>query len=159
VNAAGPCPASEEARAERAQEGRLRRAWLIERRAVVHDDRFGASRHPIRPAPRGCDVISSRGSATTDPQANRVECAAGAARDGFLGRDGRTTLTTFELGIDDGTAKRVLPEVERGLSRFDASGLRVYVVGQSAAFAARPASGAAALTRVELILFPLVVVM
>ena len=41
-------------------------------------------------------------------------------RDEFLGRDARTTLlTTLELGIDDGTAKRVLPEVEPELSAFN----------------------------------------
>ena len=78
-------------------------------------------------------------------------------RDEFLGRDARTTLTTLELGIDDGTAKRVLPEVERELSRFNAEGLRVYLVGQAAAFGAVNEVGAAALTRVELILLPLVV--
>ena len=78
-------------------------------------------------------------------------------RDELLGRDARTTLTTLELGIDDGTAKRVLPEVVRGLSRFNAQGLRVYLVGQAAAFAATNEVGAAALTRVELILLPLVV--
>jgi putative drug exporter of the RND superfamily len=78
-------------------------------------------------------------------------------RDEFLGRDGRTTLTTLELGIDDGTAKRVLPEVERELSAFNAEGLRVYLVGQAAAFAATSEVGAESLTRVELILLPLVV--
>ena len=75
----------------------------------------------------------------------------------MLGRDARTTLTTLELGIDDGTAKRVLPEVERELSAFNAEGLRVYLVGQAAAFAATNEVGAESLTRVELILLPLVV--
>ena len=75
----------------------------------------------------------------------------------MLGRDGRTTLTTLELGIDDGAAKRVLPEVSGELSRFNAEGLRVYLVGQAAAFAATNDVGATALARVELILLPLVV--
>ena len=70
-------------------------------------------------------------------------------RDEFLGRDRRTTLTTLELGIDDGTAKRVLPEVERELSAFDAEGLRVYLVGQAAAFAATNEVGAESRSRVS----------
>lgn len=75
----------------------------------------------------------------------------------MLGRDGRTTLTTIQLGIDDGTAKRVLPEVIKGLSRFEQQGLRVYLVGQAAAFAATNEVGASALARVEVMLLPLVV--
>lgn len=151
-------PGSEEARAERAQEagfvGRGSSSVVL----VVHDDRFSA------PSPEfGQRVEGVTQQFTADPRLQIRSQSGWSAqpapqRDGFLGRDGRTTLTTFELGIDDGTAKRVLPEVERGLARFDATGLRVYVVGQSAAFAATSEVGAAALTRVELILFPLVVV-
>ncbi|ORW96738.1 hypothetical protein AWB92_07335 [Mycobacterium sp. IEC1808] len=47
--------------------------------------------------------------------------------------------------------------VEAELPRFDAEGLRVHLVGQAAAFGAVDKLGATALTRVELILFPLVV--
>ena len=69
----------------------------------------------------------------------------------------RTTLTTLELGIDDGTAKRVLPEVERGLSRFNAEGLRVYLVGQAAAVRRHQRGRRGRSHAVELILLPLVV--
>ena len=122
-------PGSEEARAERAQEagfvGRGSSSVVL----VVHDDRFSA------PSPEfGQRVEGVIQQITADPRL-QIRSQSGWSsqpapqRDGFLGRDGRTTLTTFELGIDDGTAKRVLPEVERGLSRFDAAGLRVYPVG------------------------------
>ena len=82
---------------------------------------------------------------------------ASPQRDEFLGRDARTTLTTLELGIDDGTAKRVLPEVERGLSRLQRSRVAGLSGGPGGRFGATNEVGAAALTRVELILFPLVV--
>jgi RND superfamily putative drug exporter len=150
-------PGSEEARAGRAQEagfvGRGSSSVIL----VVHDDRFSAPSTEFQQRLAG--VIQQ---VAGDPRLQiRSQTGwnslASPQRDGFLGRDARTTLTTLELGIDDGTAKRVLPEVERGFSHFNAAGLRVYLVGQSAAFAATTTVGAAALARVELILFPLVV--
>ncbi len=153
---------SEEARAERAQDaGFFGRGSSIVT-VVVRDDRFVASAggqqtefdqrvagvaQRIAADPR----LQVRGQVgwTTTPSPQRDE---------FLGRDGRTTLTTFELGIDDGTAKRVLPEVDHELHAFDADGLHVYLVGQAAAFAATNEVGAASLLSVELILLPLVVV-
>ena len=62
-------------------------------------------------------------------------------------------MTTLELGVDDGMAKRVLPEIERDLNLFEADGLRVHLVGQAAAFGAVNEVGAAGLTRAEMILF------
>jgi RND superfamily putative drug exporter len=150
-------PGSEEARAERAQEAGFVGRGSSSVTLLVHDDRFSA------PSPEfGQRVAGVIQQITADPRLQiRSQTGwnppASPQRDGFLGRDARTTLTTLELGIDDGTAKRVLPEIERGFSRFGAAGLRVYLVGQSAAFAATSEVGAAALTRVELILFPLVV--
>src|SRR6516165_4306000 len=129
-------PGSEEARAERAQEagfvGRGSSTVVL----LVHDDRFSAPSTEF--AQRVAGVIQQ---ITADPRLQiRSQTGwtslASPQRDAFLGRDGRTTLTTLELGIDDGTAKRVLPDVERELSAFDAQGLRVYLVGQAAAFAA-----------------------
>lgn len=150
-------PGSAEARAERVQEagfiGRGSSSVVL----LVRDDRFSAPSTEF--TQRVAGVIQQ---ITADPRLH-IRSQTGWSpvpapqQDGFLGRDARTTLTTLELGIDDGTAKRVLPEVERGFSRFNAAGLRVYLVGQSAAFAATSEVGATALTRVELILFPLVV--
>ena len=150
-------PGSEEARAERAQEAGFVGRGSSSVMLLVHDDRFSAPSTEFDQRVAG--VIQQ---ITADPRL-QIRSQTGWSplpapqRDEFLGRDARTTLTTLELGIDDGTAKRVLPEVEREFSRFDAAGLRVYLVGQSAAFAATNEVGAAALTRVELILFPLVV--
>jgi RND superfamily putative drug exporter len=150
-------PGSQEARAEQAQD-----AGFVGRGSscvtlLIHDDRFSA---PSAEFDRRVADVTERISA--DPRL-QVRSQMGWAslpspqRDELLGRDARTTLTTLQLGIDDGTAKRVLPEVVRGLSRFNAEGLRVYLVGQAAAFAATSEVGAAALTRVELIVLPLVV--
>lgn len=47
--------------------------------------------------------------------------------------------------------------MERELSAFEADGMRVYLVGQAAAFAATDEVGSASLARVELILLPLIV--
>jgi RND superfamily putative drug exporter len=150
-------PGSEEARAERAQDAGFVGRGSSSVTLTIHDDRFSA---PSTEFDQRVADVTQRIAA--DPRL-QVRGQAGwtslpsPQRDEFLGRDARTTLTTLELGIDDGTAKRVLPEVERELSAFDAEGLRVYLVGQAAAFAATNEVGAAALTRVELILLPLVV--
>jgi RND superfamily putative drug exporter len=151
-------PGSQEARAEQAQNAGFVGRGSSTVTLLIHDDRFrvpstefdkrvaDATQH-IAADPR-LQVRSQTGWSSLPPP----------QRDELLGRDGRTTLTTLERGIDDGTAKRVLPEVDRELSAFNAEGLRVYLVGQAAAFAATNEVGAAALTRVELILLPLVVV-
>src|SRR6476661_2325096 len=150
-------PGSEEARAERAQDAGFVGRGSSSVTLTIHDDRFSAPSPEFDQRVEG--VIQQ---ITADPRL-QIRSRAGWSslraqqRDEFLGRDARTTLTTLELGIDDGTAKRVLPEVERGFSRFDAAGLRVYLVGQAAAFAATTEVGTAALTRVEMILLPLVV--
>jgi RND superfamily putative drug exporter len=150
-------PGSEEASAERAQDAGFVGRGSSSVTLAVHDDRFSA---PSTEFDRRVAGVTQR--IATDPRL-QVRGQVGwtslpaPQRDEFLGGDGRTTLTTLELGIDDGTAKRVLPDVERELSTFDADGLRVYLVGQAAAFAATNEVGSASLTRVELILLPLVV--
>jgi putative drug exporter of the RND superfamily len=150
-------PGSEEARAEQAQDAGFVGRGSSSVTLAVHDDRFSA---PSAEFDQRVADVTERIAA--DPRL-QVRGQVGwtslpsPQRDEFLGRDARTTLTTLELGIDDGTAKRVLPEVERELSAFDAEGLRVYLVGQAAAFAATNEVGSAALTRVELLLLPLVV--
>jgi RND superfamily putative drug exporter len=150
-------PGSEEARAERAQDAGFVGRGSSSVTLAIHDDRFSA---PSTEFDQRVADVTQRIAA--DPRL-QVRGQVGWAslpspqRDEFLGRDARTALTTLELGIDDGTAKRVLPEIERELSAFDADRLRVYLVGQAAAFAATNEVGAAALTRVELILLPLVV--
>jgi putative drug exporter of the RND superfamily len=150
-------PGSQEARAEQAQDAGFVGRGSSSVTLLIHDDRFSA---PSAEFDRRVADVTEQISA--DPRL-QVRSQMGWAslpppqRHELLGRDARTTLTTLQLGIDDGTAKRVLPEVVRGLSRFNAQGLRVYLVGQAAAFAATSEVGAAALTRVELILLPLVV--
>jgi RND superfamily putative drug exporter len=150
-------PGSEEARAERAQDAGFVGRGSASVTVVVHDDRFSAQSNEFDQ--RVADVIQR---IAADPRL-RVRGQVGwtslpsPQRDEFLGRDRQTTLTTLELGIDDGTAKRILPAVDRELHAFHAEGLRVYLVGQAAAFAATNDVGSASLVQVELILLPLVV--
>jgi putative drug exporter of the RND superfamily len=150
-------PGSEEVRAERAQDAGFLGRGSSSVALLIHDDRFSA---PSTEFDQRVADVTQRISA--DPRL-QVRSQTGWSslpapqRDELLGRDARTTLTTVELGIDDGTAKRVLPEVEAELSSFNAEGLRVYLVGQAPAFAATNEVGTAALTRVEVILLPLVV--
>jgi RND superfamily putative drug exporter len=150
-------PGSEEARAEQAQDAGFVGRGSSSVTLAIRDDRFSA---PSTDFDQRVAGVTQRIAA--DPRL-QVRGQVGWTslpsphRDEFLGRDGRTALTTLELGIDDGTAKRVLPEIERELAAFDAEGLHVYLVGQAAAFAATNEVGSASLTRVELILLPLVV--
>lgn len=151
-------PGSEEARAEHAQDAGFVGRGSSSVTLVVHDDRFSA---PSPEFDRRAAGVAQRIAA--DPRlqvSDQVGWTSSPSpqRDEFLGRDSRTTLTTFELGITDGTAKRVLPEVERELADFESEGLSVYLVGQAAAFAATNEVGDESLTRVEIVLLPLVVV-
>jgi RND superfamily putative drug exporter len=150
-------PGSEEARAERAQDAGFIGRGSSSVALLVHDDRFSAPSAEFEDRLAG--VIRQ---VTADPRLQirsqpDPRSLTGTQRDQLLGRDARTTLTTLELGIDDGTAKRILPEVERGLSVFNAAGLRVHLVGQAASVGAINEVGAAALSRIEMILVPLVV--
>ena len=151
-------PGSQEARAERAQDAGFSGRGSSNVMLLVHDNWFSA---PSTEFDRRVADVTEQ--ITADPRL-QIRSHTGWSslpsprRDELLGRDARTTLTTLELGIDGGVAKRVLPEVEAELSRFNAEGLRVYLVGQAAAFGATDKIGAVALTRVEVILLPLVVV-
>ncbi len=150
-------PGSEEARAEQAQDAGFFGRGSSSITLLIHDDRFSAPSAEFDQR-----VADATQQVASDPRL-QVSSRTGWSslpspqRDQMLGRDGRTTLTTLELGIDDGAAKRVLPEVMRGLSRFKAEGLQVYLVGQAPAFAATNDVSATALARIELILLPLVV--
>ncbi len=149
-------PGTEEARAERAQDAGFVGRGSSSVMLLVHDDRFSAPTPEFEQ--RVADVVRQ---VTADPRLQTRSqtgwsSLASPQRDEFLGRDSRTTLTTLEVGIDDGRAKRVVPEMQRGLSTYNASGLHVYLVGQAASVGAINEISAGALSRVEVILFPLV---
>lgn len=150
-------PGSEEARAEQAQDAGFVGRGSSSITLLIHDDRFSAPSTEFDQ--RVADVVQQVASDPRLEVSSRTGWSSlpSPQRDEMLGRDGRTTLTTLELGIDDGTAKRILPEVMQGLPRFNAEGLQVYLVGQAAAFAATSDVSATALARVELILLPLLV--
>jgi putative drug exporter of the RND superfamily len=150
-------PGSEEAQAERAQDAGFVGRGSSSVALLVHDDRFSAPSTEFDERVAG--VVQQ---VSADPRLQirsqpEWHSLTGPQRDEFLGRDARTMLIPLELGIDDGTAKRILPEVERALSAFNAAGLRVHLVGQAASVGAINEVGAAALSRIEMILLPLVV--
>ena len=150
-------PGSEEARAERAQDAGFNGRGSSSVALLVHDDRFSAPSAEFEERVAGViqQIVADPRLQIRNQPGNLW--LTGPRRDESVGRDARTTLTTLELGIDDGTAKRVVPEVERGLSVFNAAGLRVHLVGQAASVGAINEVGAAALSRIEMILLPLVV--
>ncbi|BBX69476.1 membrane protein [Mycolicibacterium psychrotolerans] len=150
-------PGSEEAQAEGAQDAGFVGRGSSSVMLLIRDERFSA---PSAAFDRRVASVVERVSA--DPRLQTRGEVGWASlpspqRREFLGADARTALTTLQLGLDDGTAKRVLPQVERELSAFEADGMRVYLVGQAAAFAATDEVGSASLARVELILLPLIV--
>ena len=150
-------PGSEEARAERAQDAGFVGRGSSSLTVAIRDDRFGAPSGEFDQRIAGVTERIAADARLHVRGQTGWSSLPSPQRDEYLGRDGHTTLTTFELGVDDGTAKRILPEVEREVSAFQSDGLHVHLVGQAAAFAATNEVGSAALTRIELVLLPLVV--
>ena len=140
-------PGSEEARAERAQDAGFVGRGSSSVMLLVHDDRFSAPSTEFDQRVAGVTQ-----QITADPRL-QIRSQTGWSslpspqRDEFLGRDARTTLTTLELGIDDGTAKRVLPEVERGLSRLQCGRVAGLPGGPSGRIRAPPTRLARPLSR------------
>ena len=105
-------PGSQEARAEQAQNAGFVGRGSSSVMLLVHDDWFSA---PSTEFDRRVADVTEQ--ITADPRL-QIRGHTGWSslpspqRDELLGRDARTTLTTLELGIDGGAAKRVLPEVE-----------------------------------------------
>jgi putative drug exporter of the RND superfamily len=81
------------------------------------------------------------------------------ANSGFLGADRRTAIEFVGLRLDDGTARRVLPEVQAELTkRYEPTGLRVSLVSQASLFGEVNALSEQGLAVAELITFPLILV-
>jgi putative drug exporter of the RND superfamily len=95
------------------------------------------------------DVRSSVGYSTV----------TGDARAQFLGDDGRTAVDVLGLSLDDGTARRVLPGVQSGLTRaFGSEGLDVSLVGTSSFWGEVNHMSEQGLLRAEMFTLPLIVV-
>ncbi|MCQ0023876.1 MMPL family transporter [Streptomyces somaliensis DSM 40738] len=79
------------------------------------------------------------------------------ARAAFTGKDGNTALVRLGSGLDDGTARRVLPDIQEGLSdAYERQGLRVSLVSQAALWGEVNHLSERGLVRAELITLPLI---
>ncbi|WP_438297475.1 MMPL family transporter [Streptomyces sp. HUAS TT7] len=77
----------------------------------------------------------------------------------FLGKDGRTAVTLVGLKLDDGTARRVLPDVQEEIDRHWApDGLRVSLVSAGTLWGEINTLSQSGLQQAELITFPLLLV-
>ncbi|MFC5724229.1 MMPL family transporter [Streptomyces gamaensis] len=82
-----------------------------------------------------------------------------AHRGPFLGKDGRTAVTLVGLKLDDGTARRVLPGVQKDIDRrWAPEGLRVSLVSAATLFGEINELSREGLTKAELVTFPLLLV-
>ncbi|GAB1646558.1 MMPL family transporter [Krasilnikovia sp. MM14-A1259] len=82
---------------------------------------------------------------------------SGPARARFVGADHRTAITQVGLRLDDGTARRILPEVQRDLTaRHTRDGLRVALVSSGSFWGAVNQLSADGLRIAELVTFPLI---
>jgi putative drug exporter of the RND superfamily len=83
----------------------------------------------------------------------------GPDRGRFVGRDQRTAITLVGLRVDDGTARRVLPDVQSELvDRFESQDLRVSLVSAGSLFGEINKLSQTSLSKAELIAFPLILV-
>ncbi|MFF3399034.1 MMPL family transporter [Streptomyces sp. NPDC002659] len=79
------------------------------------------------------------------------------ARGAFLGKDGHTALVRLGSRLDDGTARRVLPQIQQELSdTYEHQGLRVSLVSQAALWGEVNHLSERGLVRAELITLPLI---
>jgi putative drug exporter of the RND superfamily len=80
-----------------------------------------------------------------------------ANRGRFVGRDGRTAITLVALRLDDGAARRVLPDVQDAVAEhYRAQGLRVALVSAGSFWGEINEISQDGLARAELITFPLI---
>ncbi|NEA52928.1 MMPL family transporter [Streptomyces sp. SID13666] len=82
---------------------------------------------------------------------------SGHSRQEFVGKDRRTAVTMVGLALDDGTARRVLPDVQQEIDhRYAPQGLRVSMVSAGTFWGEINKLSAEGLQKAELITFPLV---
>lgn len=82
---------------------------------------------------------------------------SGDLRDRFIGKDGRTAIDVLGLDLDDGTARRILPEIQSQLSsRHADDGLDVSLVGTASYWGEVNHLSEKGLVHAELLTLPLV---
>ncbi|KAK1178731.1 MMPL family transporter [Streptomyces sp. NBS 14/10] len=81
----------------------------------------------------------------------------GAPKNAFVGRDGHTAIEMFGLDVDDGTARRILPDIQREFDkRYEARGLTVGMVGTAPFFGEINVLSEEGLVKAEIIVMPLI---
>ncbi|MFK4184293.1 MMPL family transporter [Streptomyces sparsogenes] len=124
---------------------------------VIHDERFAA----------GTDRFDRRvRQAVADIEDDgRLKAAShygwstfrGATENRFVGRDGHTAIEMFGLDVDDGTARRILPDIQREFdARYEKRGLTVGMVGTAPFFGEINVLSEEGLVRAEVIVLPLI---
>ncbi|MDN5789614.1 MAG: MMPL family transporter [Micrococcales bacterium] len=84
---------------------------------------------------------------------------AGPLQQRFVGKDKRTAIDQLGLDLEDGTARRVLPQIQSDLSaRFAGQGLDVTLVGTAAFWGAVNTLSEEGLVHAELLTFPLILI-
>lgn len=77
----------------------------------------------------------------------------------FIGKDGRTAIDQFGLDLEDGAARRVLPQIQSEISdRFAGQGLEVTLVGTAAFWGAVNTLSEEGLVHAEMLTFPLILI-
>ncbi|MEV4416886.1 MMPL family transporter [Catellatospora sp. NPDC049609] len=126
---------------------------------VVHDERHTADSPEFARRAGGAVQAVLDDERLAASSAYGWQSFTGPDRDRFLGEDRRTTVTMVGLDVDDGTARRVLPDVQGELAdRFAAEGLRVSLVSAASLFGEINKLSQTSLTEAELIAFPLILV-
>ena len=83
----------------------------------------------------------------------------GDVRDQFIGKDGRTAIDVLGLDLGDGTARRVLPEVQTELSQqFASQGLDVSLVGTAPYWGEVNRLSERGLAHAEMLTLPLILI-
>lgn len=83
----------------------------------------------------------------------------GALQERFVGQDGRTAIERMGLALEDGDARRMLPEIQDDVSaRFDDQGLQVTLVGTAAFWGEVNTLSEEGLVHAELLALPIILI-
>ncbi|WP_328520566.1 MMPL family transporter [Kribbella sp. NBC_00359] len=124
---------------------------------VVHDQRYAAAQPEFSrrvsavlrevASNRELETLSEVGYATSDP----------VMRSRYVGRDQRTAMQILGLGLDEDSARRVLPDVQKEFThRYDVRGLEVSLVGTGPFWGEVNALSERGLAHAELLALPLI---
>jgi putative drug exporter of the RND superfamily len=126
---------------------------------VVHDRWYDATQpgFDVRVRRALADVRADPGLHAVSRVGYSTSRRSGDLRDRFVGKDGRTAIDVLGLDLDDGTARRVLPEVQSRLAaRHADNGLDVSLVGTASYWGEVNHLSEKGLVHAELLTLPLI---